>query len=565
MSSQHRFLGRPVGGPLLALAAAAALLPIGVTSGPVAAADALVLAETHADASDFEWDQGSEVNVDLADGVSSGGDGVEIEGDVVTIAAGGTYRLSGSLSDGQVVVDAGDEDLVRLVLDGISIESSTTAPLSATAADRLVIVLAEGSSNVLGDAEGYDYPSEDTGEPNAALFSDVDMTIGGGGSLSVTGRFNDGIASKDGLVISGGSIDVTAADDGIRGKDYLVIEDGIITVDAAGDALTSDEEEDATLGWIRIGGGDLSLTSGKDAIEGFTAVIIDDGTMAIEAGDDAIHSERRVEVHGGSVDISTSVEGLEGTEIVVDGGDVTVVSTDDAVNVAGESEAAGTMPDPGTMPEPPAAGDPDAPPQGDPGTRPAGDPGVPPQRGPGRGPGGPGGGGAFPGEAAIEGWYLDVSGGTLVLDAGGDGIDSNGSATISGGTIVVDGPTVDMNGAIDVAGELVVSGGTLVASGSAGMAEAPDTGSSQPSLEIRTDSVVEAGTVVRIQSTGSTPVVTYAASKPWASLVVSTPDLVAGETYEVLLGGSASGEQAGGLYLDPTYGPGTSVGTVTAA
>jgi hypothetical protein len=532
MSSQHRFLGRPVGGPLLALAAAAALLPIGVTSGPVAAADALVLAETHADASDFEWDQGSEVNVDLADGVSSGGDGVEIEGDVVTIAAGGTYRLSGSLSDGQVVVDAGDEDLVRLVLDGISIESSTTAPLSATAADRLVIVLAEGSSNVLGDAEGYDYPSEDTGEPNAALFSDVDMTIGGGGSL-------------------------------------LVIEDGIITVDAAGDALTSDEEEDATLGWIRIGGGDLSLTSGKDAIEGFTAVIIDDGTMAIEAGDDAIHSERRVEVHGGSVDISTSVEGLEGTEIVVDGGDVTVVSTDDAVNVAGESEAdatvADTMPDAGTMPEPPAAGDPGAPPQGDPGTRPDSDPGVPPQRGPGRGPGGPGGGGAFPGEAAIEGWYLDVSGGTLVLDAGGDGIDSNGSATISGGTIVVDGPTVDMNGAIDVAGELVVSGGTLVASGSAGMAEAPDTGSSQPSLEIRTDSVVEAGTVVRIQSTGSTPVVTYAASKPWASLVVSTPDLVAGETYEVLLGGSASGEQAGGLYLDPTYGPGTSVGTVTAA
>lgn len=531
MSMPFRTSRRTAGGAILALAVAGALLPgLLLSGGSVVAAEAITLADDHADAADLEWDAASEVGVSLADGASSGGDGVTVDGDVVTISAAGTYRLTGTLSDGQVVVNAAADDLVRLVLDGVSIESSTTAPLSALSADKVVIVLAEGSSNVLTDAETYVDASADVDEPNAALFADVDLTVGGTGALSVTGRSNDGIASKDGLVISGGDITVTAVDDGIRGKDYLVIADGTLSVDARGDALKADEEEDAELGWIRIDGGSLTLSSGADAIEGYRAVIVNDGSLAIAAEDDAIHSEQRLEVHGGTVDISRSVEGLEGTQIVIDGGELSVVSSDDAVNVAGETEASTA-----TLETVDARG--------------------------GRGPGG----GGFGGEQAVAGWYLDVAGGTLVIDAGGDGIDSNGTASISGGTIVIDGPTADMNGALDAAGGLTISGGTLVASGSAGMAESPESGSAQASLSMRFESDVPAGTVVTIQAADGTPIVAYASSKPWAALVVSTPDLVAGDAYEVLLGGSASGEQVGGLYLDPEASGGTSVGTLTAA
>ncbi len=87
-----------------------------------------------------------------------------------------------------------------------------------------------------------------TDEPNAAIFSAADLTIFGGGTLTVQGNNNDGIASKDGLIIAGGTISVTAVDDGIRGKDYLVIEDGAITVEAGGDGLKSDNAEDTSQG-----------------------------------------------------------------------------------------------------------------------------------------------------------------------------------------------------------------------------------------------------------------------------------------------------------------------------
>lgn len=80
------------------------------------------------------------------------------------------------------------------------------------------------------------YADTSTDAPNVALWPADDMTIAGTGSLIVTGRSNDGIASKDGLVIEVGGITVDAVDDGIRGKDYLVVEGGTITVSAGGHA-----------------------------------------------------------------------------------------------------------------------------------------------------------------------------------------------------------------------------------------------------------------------------------------------------------------------------------------
>lgn len=488
------------------------------------------LAATHDDASDYAWNEGEEVAIALSDAGSGDGDGVTVDGSVVTITEAGTYRLTGSLSDGQVVVDTADDEVVRLIFDGVDITSSTTAPVSVVDAAKVVVILDAGSENALADATTYQFASADLDEPNAALFSTADLTIAGEGSLDVTGSYNDGIASKDGLVIAGGAITVNAADDGIRGKDYLVITGGTLTIAAGGDALKSDNAEDATLGYVTIAGGTLSLTAGTDGVDAVSSAIVDGGALTISAGDDGIHADTRLEIRGGAIDITRSYEGIEATQVVITGGAITLVADDDGLNVAGGNDAS-------------VANGP-------------GDRG-----GPGGAPGGAGGPG---GETATAGYYVEMSGGTLVMTTGGDGFDSNGSATVTGGIIVINGPTANNNGAIDVNGEFLVSNAVLVAAGSLGMAETPDATSSQASLHLQFDSGVVAGTVVSVQASDGTAIATFEASKPFQSLVISTPSVAAGAAYDVLTGGTVSGESLGGLYLDPTYSGGTVIGTVTA-
>jgi hypothetical protein len=479
-------------------------------------------AGTHATSSDYEWDAATETAVLLADGASTGGSGVAIDGDVVTINAAGTYRISGSLSDGQLAVETDSDEVVRLVLDGVDITNTTGASISVVDAEKVVIILATGSLNTLIDATTYAYPSADVDEPNAALFSTANLSFAGDGALSVTGNTNDGIASKDGLVIADGTITVTAVDDGIRSKDYLVVEGGAVAVTAGGDALKSDNEEDASLGYVAILDGTLELTADTDAIDATTDVSVTGGELTVSAGDDGIHSDARVEIEGGTIDIERSYEGIEGTQIVISGGDISVISEDDGLNVAGGDTTA--------------------------------------QMG-----GGPRGGGGGGGEAAIAGYFVEMGGGTLVIDSDGDGFDSNGSATVTGGTIVVNGPTENMNAALDVNGEFLVSNATLVAAGSIGMAETPNAGSDQATLHLQFNASQPAGTIIRIQAADGTVIATFQAAKAFQSLVVSTPAIEPGVTYEVLTGGTITGESIGGLYSDGGYSGGTSIGNVTAS
>jgi len=364
------------------------------TSVASAAAALADNAESHADANDADYDASEAITITLADGASKAGsaEGVSIDGDVVTISAPGTYVLSGTLTNGQVVVNSDAEGKVKLVLDGASITSTTGAALVITAADEAVVVLADGSSNTLVDGTGYDTSAEDA--PNAALFSMADLTIGGTGALTVTGNTNDGISSKDGLVILSGTITVTAKDDGIRGKDYLIIADGTVSVTAEGDGLKSDNEDDDTVGYVRIDGG---------AIE-------------IAAGDDGIHAEGDLAVNAGKLTVSKSNEAIEGATITIAGGEVDVTASDDGLNAT-----AGTSTDTG-------------------------------------GGGGGGGmqndgslltisGGTLlvnaDGDGLDSNGSLVITGGTTVVsgptNSGNGALDSNGGITVSGGTLVAAG------------------------------------------------------------------------------------------------------------------------------
>jgi hypothetical protein len=156
-----------------------------------------------------------------ADGAStvaagSTSDAVKVDGSTITISAAGTYRLSGSLSDGQVVVAAGEEDVVRIILDGADLNSSTGLPFVVQSANEAIVYLAEGSMSTVADAASY--AGQGTDSTNAALYYMADLTIAGSGALTGNGRYNDGIVSKDDLVLAAGSVSVDAADNGIRGS-----------------------------------------------------------------------------------------------------------------------------------------------------------------------------------------------------------------------------------------------------------------------------------------------------------------------------------------------------------
>jgi len=199
----------------VAASPAASVAGGGTSTEATGSSPSSVLADTHADATDEQWDASSEVAIALRDGGTTGGDGTAVDGDLLTITAAGTYRISGTLSDGQIIVDTGDEGIVRLILDGVTVASATSAPLWVANADEVVVILADGSQNTLTDPTDYQYASADVDEPNAALFSASDLTI------------------------AGGTIAVTAADDGIRGKDYLVVTGGSLTVTAGSTSLAT--------------------------------------------------------------------------------------------------------------------------------------------------------------------------------------------------------------------------------------------------------------------------------------------------------------------------------------
>ncbi|MHA7279556.1 carbohydrate-binding domain-containing protein [Arthrobacter sp. MDT2-2] len=279
----------------------------------VVAPDA-VSEDTHYDADDLTWDAAEEVPVTLADGASSAtGDGVTVDGDTVTITAAGTYRLAGSLTDGQVVVAAGEEDVVRIILDGVDLTSSTGSPFVVTSANEAVVYLEDGSTNTLNDAESY----VDTGTdaPNAPLYSMADLTIAGSGALTVTGNANNGIVSKDGLVLAAGEVTVGALDDGIEGKDYVALLGGTYDVTAGGDGVKATNEDEEGRGWFTVYSGQLVVSSGDDGVKAATILTVDAGT----------------------VNVTESVEGMEAQYIVVAGGTIEVTSSDDGVNAAGGS------------------------------------------------------------------------------------------------------------------------------------------------------------------------------------------------------------------------------------
>jgi hypothetical protein len=570
----------------------AASASVAAVESDAVAATADSNAEVHGEAAGYEYDASDVTEITLGTEITAEAGTVDIDGTTVTIARGGTYRITGTLADGQIVVDAGD-GVVQLVLDGVHVTNPNGAAIAVMSAAEAIVIVADGSDNTLTDGAVY-VLDEGEDEPNAALFSKADLTITGTGSLTVTGNHNDGVAGKDGLVIDGTDITVIAVDDGIRGKDYVAISSGAIDITSGGDGIKSDNEEDESRGFISITDGTLAIDAGGDGIQAATdvlitggefdistggghtasigvddsakgikgavsvvieggtfdidsaddalhsneAIVVNDGTFAIITGDDAVHADDTVEINGGTIDVSASYEGIEGTIVTINAGDIRIVASDDGLNVAGGVDGSGL-------------------------TNAAGEVGGDTFRDRGPGGGGPGGGGTPPVETPGE-YYLYINGGVISIDAYGDGIDSNGYVVMTGGVVTIDGSTSSRDGALDHNGTFTMEGGFIVGTHIGGMTSEGINAGSQASLFLTTTGAIEGGTVIHIEATDGEGVLTYETLNDFSVIVFSSPDLVAGDSYNVYFGGVAEGENRYGLYAADGGSAGTLAGTAVA-
>ena len=512
--------------------------------------------------------------------------------DDVTITDGGVYVLTGTLTDGRVLVNAPDAD-VTLVLQDADITCSDSSALyiykAASKAASVLLYLPDGTASTLTDGSSYDYSdgvsSAADEEPNACLYAKSDLIIAGGGTLTVTGNAGNGITGKGTLKIVDTAVSVTAANHGINGKDCLVLKQTDVTVTSGGDALRATNDSDSALGCVLIGASALTLTAGEDGIQAETtltlfdttgtvtsgggsgAALADDvsakgikagtditvrsgsytldcaddavhangnvtvsgGTFTVTTGDDGVHADNAVTITDGTIDIPKCYEGIEGQTIDISGGTIDITASDDGLNAAGGADRSGFG---------------------------------------GRGPD------SFGGNSDC---CITISGGTIRIDASGDGIDSNGALTVSGGETYVSGPMSDGNSALDHDGSATVTGGTVIAAGYSGMAQNFGTDSTQGSILLTSRST--STETIRVTDASGSVLAEFTPAKAYNCVIVSTPALKQGGTYTVAMGGESTdvtlesliygsggmgggmGGQPGGNMGTPPDGTGSNMGT----
>ena len=462
----------------MARRAAATLLMIALCAGLLPfAAGAEALGEYNEEDLRTEYDEAAATALDL------GSD----QEDTYTISEDGVYVLTGSYA-GQLIVEAGKEEVVRLVFEGVSIASTLGPAVYIQQAEKVVITLAEGTQNALS---GGPEDASDEENANAALYSKEDLSINGAGSLRVAAAETHGIASNDDLILAGGAIDIEADRDGIKGRDSVRIYSGEIAIRSGEDGIVSDNDEGADKGYIVVDGGALNITAANDGMQAETALQINGGDIQIASGggsagaatasgagmqarggfpgQEAVESEQDVESAkgikaGSAIEINAGTLGVDSKDdaihsngsVAILAGTFSISSGDDAIHADGDATVEGGAFDIPTCYEGiegatvSIRGGEFAITSCDDGVNAAGG-------ADGSGVSGFGGMDEF---AANPNYYVVVDGGALTINSQGDCIDSNGDVTVNGGTLNL---TCGGNGntALDANGTFTNNGGSI--------------------------------------------------------------------------------------------------------
>lgn len=493
-----------------------------------------------------DYEEDSAVIIDVSDDKLA--QGVTVSNGIITISKAGVYILRGNSTDKRIVIDAGKQDTLQIILDNVSIHCDNAPVLYVKSASKVIVTLASDSKNTLSD--GNSYNAADIDNADGVIFSKSDLTINGNGTLTVSGNYKHGIVSKDELTVMDGNLHITAVKTALYGKDAVKIGGGKLELFAEGNGIHSANTEDAAKGFtyisdgiisvessgdgiqaesfINIVGGDISIKTGGGAehkgtissdvsTKGIKAIksiaisggaveidSVDDGihsnesiniantTLKITTGDDGIHADNVLTIDSGSIEVTKSYEGLEGADIIINGGRIIIDADDDGINAASGSNS------PFERMPPASSG------------------------------------------------KIEINGGYIYVNADGDGIDSNGDLKVNGGILLVCGPSDSGNGALDYDGTAEISGGIVIALGSSGMAQNFTSAQNQGSI-LASFSNQQAGTYISLCDSDGNIIVSLKSAKAFNSALISTPAIKTGSTYTICASTSIEGEDANGF------------------
>lgn len=262
------------------------------------------------EALELKTDWNEQAKIILGDTVSIDGTGAEVSDDnTVTITEGGSYVISGELSDGMIEVDTEEE--VKLILQGVSITNEDGPAIYVKEAKSCYIETAEGTENILSDGESY---AETEDKQKATIFSNDRLVLLGEGSLTVNGNYKHGICSDDEVYVVSGTYTITAVKDGIHTNNWISVEGGKVQITATDDGMQSK-------GPVALNGGTITIAAEDKGVTAYGDLTVNDGTIQISKCEEGLESKNDLTINGGTTEITGNDDGLNArTSITINGG-----------------------------------------------------------------------------------------------------------------------------------------------------------------------------------------------------------------------------------------------------
>ena len=262
------------------------------------------------EALELKTDWNEQAKITLGDTVSIDGTGAEVSDDnTVTITDGGSYVISGELSDGMIEVDTEEE--VKLILQGVSITNEDGPAIYVKEAKSCYIETAEGTENILSDGESY---AETEDKQKATIFSNDRLVLLGEGSLTVNGNYKHGICSDDEVYVVSGTYTITAVKDGIHTNNWISVEGGKVQITATDDGMQSK-------GPVALNGGTITIVAEDKGVTAYGDLTVNDGTIQISKCEEGLESKNDLTINGGTTEITGNDDGLNArTSITINGG-----------------------------------------------------------------------------------------------------------------------------------------------------------------------------------------------------------------------------------------------------
>ncbi len=286
-----------------------------VASGVASQQESVVASEDIVSSADSSFADSSPANTSSAQTVLSGASSVPSDTpspsssatassltpvpETMSITKGGEYALTGTKQNVTVRINA-PEEVVTLTLSGATVTNANGPALYIAAAKKVNIILAKGTKNILSDGSSYSL-SDGTTTLDAALFSRSDLHLSGEGSLQVTGNYKHGIVSKDDLVITSGTYQVTAKNVALEGKDCVKINGGTLTLQAGSDGIRASNTENSQKGYITVENGVVNIQAGSDGLQAATNLTVKGGELQVSAAASGVQVQGNYLQTGGTV------------------------------------------------------------------------------------------------------------------------------------------------------------------------------------------------------------------------------------------------------------------------